>query len=1120
MDEDALGRNEPAERKLVTVLFCDLVGSTALGDQLDPEAFQAVLGAYFDRMRKLSESFGGIVEKFIGDAVVTVFGMPSVHEDDAERAVRCALAMRDALHGLNDTLRPRFGVELVTRIGINTGVAVASAEALATGDVLNTASRFERAAGPGEILVGRDTLMLTREVVEYGDPRPLTVEGKAEPLRCWPAIAPASKRTRPRAPFVGRGSELESLTAAVERAIRESSPQVVVVLGEPGIGKSRLVDEFAARTTGRASVYRGSCVPYGQSTAWTPVVEVVRSEAHILELDAPDVALRKLRKRLETRHDDAEASVLEAQIGPLLGALRRTAPSGPEMLWALRRYLEGLAREGPLVFVLENLQWAAQALVDTLLELAETIAGVPLVVMCVGRAEGRERIAPLLGQERTTVVLLDALSDDEARSLVTSLRTHGGGMWDAHLEAVIASRGQGNPLFLEEIAAMAAEEGGASGIPHSLQALISARLDLLPTEAKRAAQCASAIGDAFWDAAVWSLASGEGEAESIATALRMLRTRGFVEEEPVSSFLGTRQFRFHHALLREVAYDSIAKRDRLRLHRLAAEWLDERASERAEFFPAIAHHFNRTLELAASVAPFGPHDDELIEAALAAFVRAGHQAAALVAHEDASRWYERALEALDQTDDDPALRCSLLLALGDVRLRAGERGTARRSFTEAAALARRDGMPEQLARAALGIGGGQTFDVPAFTVDSELVAVLEEALDVLGPAESGMRARVLGRLAVALYFSEDEAGREQMALNAVEMARRVGDTAALAYALSARRFALWGPESADERLEVATEIIELAESIADRDLLLLGHRWRIVTLLELGESEAVARQIDAYVAVAEELKQPYQLWFGEVFRAMRASLEGRLEDAETLMHRALDTGSRVQDEHAVQFFAAQLLVLRDHQGRLSEMEPAIRAYAQQFPTTAPVRAALAFILSDMGDAQAARSEFEAAVAGDLGTISRDTTWLLTLSMLARTAAALNDVPRAKALYDLFAPYASHSVVTGPAIVCLGAAARYLGLLAGVLGARADAERHFEQAIELNTRMAAKPYLAHTLREYGEMLLRIGDPEDLTRAEDLLTRAASIYRLAGMRSFLERTEARLAEARSREQAPSE
>jgi class 3 adenylate cyclase/tetratricopeptide (TPR) repeat protein len=1108
-----VGAGGAAERKLVTVLFCDLVGSTALGNQLDPEAFQAVLGAYFDRMRKLCESFGGIVEKFIGDAVVAVFGMPSVHEDDAERAVRCALAMRDALAGLNDTLRPRFGVELSTRIGINTGVAVASAEALATGDVLNTASKLEEAAAPGEIFVGRDTMMLTRDAVEYEDARPVTVEGKTEPMSGWPAIRPASRRTRPRATFVGRGQELETLTAAVERAIKDASPQIVVVLGEPGIGKTRLIDEFAARTTGRAAVYRGTCVPYGQASAWTPIVEVVRAEAQILELDPPDIALRKLRKRLEARHDPAEASLLEAQLGPLLGALRRTAPSGPEMVWALRRYFESLAREGPLVLVLDNLQWAAQTLVETGLELSDTISPVPLVVLCVGRPELRERIAQLLGQDRTTVVLLDALDDAQSRTLVENLRHQLTGPWESGLEKVIATRGQGNPLFLEEIAAMAAEEGGAGGIPHSIHALISARLDLLPSEAKRAAQCAAAVGDTFWDGTVWALASETGEDESIATALRILRTRGFVEEVQSSAFLGTRQFRFHHTLLREVAYSSVSKRDRYRLHRAAAEWLEGRAGDRPEFFPAIAHHFDRALELGVEASPLSPPDDSLVEAALAAFVRAGHQAASQVAHEEAAHWYDRAIKTLGLTDDDPVLRCNLVLALGDVRLRAGLPSESRAAFTEAVSIARRHAMSEQLARAALGMGGGQSFDIPAFAVDSELLAVLEEALTILGPADSGLRARVLGRTAVALYFSEDAERRNATAREAVDVARRVGDNGALAYALSARRFALWGPESAGERLEVATEILQLAETSGDRDLMLLGHRWRILTLLELGEAAQTWRQVESYAAIAEELNQPYNIWFADVFRAMRALLEGRLEEAEVVMQRALDIGTGAQGETAVQFWATQLLTLREHQGRMHEMEPAIRAYADQFPTTLAVRAALAAVLAEMGKVDESRPEFEIVAADGFKNIPADATWLLTLSFLARTAALLGDAERATILYELLAPYAERSVVTGPAITCLGAAARYLGLLAETTGDTATAEGHFRQAVDLNQRMGARPYLAHSLREYGELLLRKGDEESRSQAMELLERAAGIYRTVGMRSSLERTESLLAEAAS-------
>jgi len=1105
-DSGGTTRGEPAERKLVTVLFCDLVGSTALGDRLDPEAFQAVLGAYFDRMRKLSESFGGIVEKFIGDAVVTVFGIPNVHEDDAERAVRCALSMHDALAGLNDTLRPRFGVELVTRIGINTGVALASPEALATGDVMNTAARLEQAAQPGEILVGRETMMLTREVVTYGSQRPVPVKGKPEPMQGWSAEGLASRRMRPRSPFVGRGPELETLTAVIERAIREQRPQVVAVLGEPGIGKSRLVDEFSARTTGRAAVFRGSCLPYGESSPWMPLVEVVRAEAQISELDPADAALRKLRKRLESRHAPDEVPVIEAQLGPLLGALRRTAPSGPELVWALRRYLEGIASEGPCVLVLDNLQWGAQTLIETVLELADTIDQVPLLLVCAGRSELRDRIAGLLGQERTALIALEALSAEQSRALVANLRdqfeiTVAGDVADS-----IASRGQGNPLFLEEIAAMTAEEGGSGGIPHSLQALISARLDLLASEAKRVAQSAASIGDVFWDGAVWAVAGEHGDPGAVATALRMLRTRGFVEEEPSSSFLGMRQFRFHHALIREVAYSSVSKADRYHMHRAAAEWLEDRAGDRPEFFAQVASHFERALELAEVVSPLQTADPLLVEAALASFVRAGHHSSALVAHSEAARWYASALLALNASEDDPALRCNLMLSLGDVLQRGGDTALARETFADAASLAREHRMADQLARAALGFGGGQTFDIPPFTVDDELVGLLEEAREVLGPRDGGLHARVLGRLAVALYFSDDTERRAELGREAVDMAKRVNDTGALAYALSARRFALWGPETLDERLEVATTILELARSVGDRDLTLLGHRWRIVSLLELGDIASVAQQIEEYSHIAEELKQPYQLWFAEVFRGMLASLQGRLADAEALMQRALEVGSTQQGEHAVQFFAAQLLTIRDHQGRLGEMEPAIRAYAEQFPGTVAIRAALAMIYASQGRLDETRENFEIAAANDFTDIPRDTTWLLTLTMLTQAASALGDAARAKLLYDLFAPYNSRTIVAGPAIVCLGSAARYLGLLAATIGLHSEAGRHFSDAIEMNERMGARPYLAHSLREHANLLASSDSPSDRERAAALLERAESLYLELEMHAFAERSRA--------------
>lgn len=285
------------ERKLVTALFCDYVGSTGLGERLDPEALRSVQASYFDRMRSVVQQFGGTLEKFIGDAVVAVFGVPLAHEDDAERAVRCGLAMRDALGGLNDSLRPRLGVELEIRIGIATGEALVSGDedALATGDVMNTAARLEQGAAPGEILVARETMQLSRDVIEFGSSRLLEARGKRDPLEAWAAEGVAARSARARASLVGRERELQVLAGAVEEAIRGEGTRALVILGEPGIGKTRIAEEFASRLTGRASVYRGACLPYGEGTAWLPLAQVVQLDAGIADGDSPEADRRPAR---------------------------------------------------------------------------------------------------------------------------------------------------------------------------------------------------------------------------------------------------------------------------------------------------------------------------------------------------------------------------------------------------------------------------------------------------------------------------------------------------------------------------------------------------------------------------------------------------------------------------------------------------------------------------------------------------------------------------------------------------------------------------------------------------------------------------------------------------------
>ena len=597
------GETGIAERKLITALFCDLIGSTALGERLDPETLGRVQAAYFDRLRSVIEAHGGIVEKFIGDAVVAVFGVPVTHEDDAERAIRCALGMREAMAGLNDTLRPRFGVELAVRIGVDSGEAVVTgrtADAIATGDVLNTAARLEAAAGPGEILVGRDTMSLARETVMFRGPRSIEARGKARPVEAWMPSEVSSERMRPRAAMVGRVAELELLSAALERAVGGSTGQVVIVLGEPGIGKSRLSEEFAGRVTGRATVLRGACRSYGADTVWGPLADVVRAAAGI-ESASPESAAPLLRQHLEGTHAAEEATLIEAQLAPLIGAGRTGATSGGEVLWAFRRFLEAIAADRPTVVVLDDLHWGTDTLLETLEELAETVAPVPLLLIFQGRPELRDRMAGTLAHDRTSVIALGGLSGPEAALLVAGLQSElSDETRDLKVDrsAAIVGQAAGNPLYLEEIASMAAHHEAVDEVPRSIQALIAARLDLLAPATKLVGQAAAVVGEIFWAGGV-TAALSNGERPDTAPALRTLRTRGLIEEQPGSAFLGDRQFVFHHSLIRDVAYGSLPKQRRADMHRRVAEWMTPFAADRPELLGSVGHHWERALALVA-----------------------------------------------------------------------------------------------------------------------------------------------------------------------------------------------------------------------------------------------------------------------------------------------------------------------------------------------------------------------------------------------------------------------------------------------------------------------------------------------------------------------------------------
>ena len=796
-----LGVDLGAERKIVTALFVDLVGSTALGDRLDPETVRHIQTAYFDRMRSVAEKLGGTVEKFIGDAVAVVFGVPHAHEDDAERSISCALEMQSALDTLNDTLRPRLGIELTVRIGINTGEADVSTyggESLTSGDVVNTAARLEQAASAGEILVGRETMLSARDSVNFDGPRRVEAKGKAEPVEAWVAVSIGGPQRRRRAPFVGRRHELQRLHATLGRAAQGDGPQVVLIFGEPGIGKSRLVDQLARETTDEAALYRGTCPPYGEGTSWLPLSEVLRAEAQIADSDAPEASMHKLRARLSRRHPDDEARIIETQLAPLLATGPSSAVSGPELVWALRRYLESLAHEQTTLLVLDDLHWATDTLLETLQELVDAMAPSRLVFVCEARPELKGRISELLTDDRVTVMELRRLSDKESRQLAATLQDALGAEPSEEATASIATRAAGNPLFVEEMTAMVAEEGNSDSVPRSLRTLIAARLDLLPSEAKRVVQGGAVIGNVFWDRAVAAVIGDGDSTAMIGSALRTLRKRGLLQEEPGSGFLGHREFHFHHALTRDVAYASIPKGERSTMHRRSALWLKEKHRSRPDLIVSIAHHFETALVLSQEISPLEAPDPSLVEAAAESLLEAGLWTASYAALPEAIDLLRRAVNASDGHRDIKHLslaRLALTLALAghaDEAVDTAEQVTQANPAEDAAALA-----ALALAQAAHEKGNANE--------------MREQGWKAIGLARTrdavNVEAQALNLIAWADFWLDDHACEAEWA-RAAELALQSGDTVLAARATGNRGL------SAVFRCDVATATAAASEAMS------------------------------------------------------------------------------------------------------------------------------------------------------------------------------------------------------------------------------------------------------------------------------------------------------------------
>jgi len=513
-------------RKTVTVVFCDLVGSTALGESTDPEALQALLARYFERMRAIVESHGGTVEKFIGDAVMAVFGIPAAHEDDALRACRAAAEMRAAL--------PELGMR--GRIGVNTGeVVTGTEERLATGDAVNVASRFEQAAAPGEVLIGEATHALVRGAVVAEPVEPLTLKGKSGSVRAYRLVSVLDAPERSHGMrFVGRESELAQIAEAWERAQAEVGSELVTIVGDAGVGKSRLVAEALDGTEAR--VVRGRCLPYGEGITYWPVVEVVRQLDSLPSDPAASASIRSLLRETDE------------------------ATSAEEIAWAFRKLLE---EQAPVTCLFDDIQWGEEAFLDLIEHVSLLSTGAPILLLCLARSDLVERRA-----EWPVALRLEPLPDSDVDELIPELLTG-----DVRERIVRASGG--NPLFVTEMVAMAEALEGELVVPPTLQALLAARLDQLESEERAVLERGAVEGEVFHRGTVQALTDGRPVTPRLASLVRKGLIRPDTAQIPAED-----AFRFRHLLMRDAAYDSLPKATRAELHERFAAWLEQRHRSR------------------------------------------------------------------------------------------------------------------------------------------------------------------------------------------------------------------------------------------------------------------------------------------------------------------------------------------------------------------------------------------------------------------------------------------------------------------------------------------------------------------------------------------------------------
>ena len=1051
------------ERKVVTVLFCDLVGFTGRAESMDPEDVRALLSGYHERVRHELERHGGTVEKFVGDAVMALFGAPVAHEDDPERAVRAALAVRD---------ETEFGV----RIGITTGEALIalgarpeSGEGMASGDVVNTASRLQGAARENGILVDEATYRATERPILYEDREPIEAKGKGEAIRVYEALEARSRlgvdvEQHERRPLVGRGRELDFVLGVLARVREEREPQLVTLVGVPGIGKSRLVLELLRSVDDDPELIiwrQGRCLPYGDGVAYWAVGEMVKAQAGVLDTDSSAEAVEKLERAVDEVVEDPGWVV--SQLRPLVGMsdAGQLEESRVEAFAAWRRFFEGIAEDRPLVLVFEDLHWADDGLLDFVDHLVEWASGVPILIVATTRPELLERRAAWGGGKLNAATLaLSPLADVDAARLVADLL--GSAVLPAETQAALLARAGGNPLYAEQFAKLFVERGfdGDLPLPENVHGIIAARLDALPPAEKAALQNAAVVGKVFWPASLAALGS-DGSLDEL---LHALDRKEFVRRERRSTVGGQTEYAFRHGLVRDVAYGQIPRARRAESHRRTAEWIEALSERSEDFAELLAHHYSSALELASAV---GADLGDLRDRARLALRTAGRRALSLGALPAAARFYSAALELWPDEDSE----------LPDLQLAAG-----------------------QVCR----------------WLDAPRGDLLLEARDRL--LAQGRRADAAAAEAELGFYwwNKGDTNRADQHWDAVPgllAAAQPSRSSADAYAQMAVRSMVGGrPEEGIERAQVA---LEFAEQLSLKDV-------RAHALMTIGTcrfmrgDEGWLTDAEESLALSERLN-----WEPGVIRACKNIgdcfvLDGQLERGFELQARGLEAALRFGDTYHVRWFQAERADECYLRGRWDEAMALADAFIDEVEGGSPhmmevmCRLVRALVSMARGDEAGALADSERLVAYS----SRDPQIRLpALGVRARVLVELGRPDEVPGLLDEAMDVRRDQGIGAPHVAL---AAADLGYPldgewarrghAWPAAARAVLRGDFLRAAEISAAMGSRPDEADARLRAARAFVAEGRRAE---ADEQLSRALAFYRSVGATRYLRQGEALLA-----------